>query len=192
MQAFAQLLIDRPNTVVVLVDGADPAHARRRHDQGADERRPGARTARPAEPRPGADSRPFRCAGRRGSGLRADDRRGRHPQVCRGVGLPVSVPSRMDDLGDDRSRGGRRRRSVLDRRRQFSRDLPDADRSRRALQRPGLRVHQDIVLSSSMLAAATATSSSSRPRRGGVRRRRHGDSTERRIIFSPEIPGRRI
>jgi molybdopterin-dependent oxidoreductase alpha subunit len=76
----------------------------------------------------------------------------------------------------------------------FLETLPDADTCRRALQRPGLRIHQDIVLSSSMLVdssegdvlllpAATRYESEG----GGTE-----TSTERRIIFSPEIPGRRI
>jgi molybdopterin-dependent oxidoreductase alpha subunit len=75
----------------------------------------------------------------------------------------------------------------------FLETLPDADRSRRALTRPALRIHQDIVLSSSMLVesdgdvvllpATTRYESVG----GGTE-----TSTERRIIFSPEIPGRRI
>ena len=66
-------------------------------------------------------------------------------------------------------------------------------RSLEALRRPRLRVHQDIVLSSAMLApgdgdvlllpAATRYESPG----GGTE-----TSTERRIIFSPEIPGRRV
>lgn len=65
--------------------------------------------------------------------------------------------------------------------------------TRDALRRPRLRVHQDIVLSSAMLAdsdgdvlilpAATRYESPG----GGTE-----TSTERRIIFSPEIPGRRV
>jgi molybdopterin-dependent oxidoreductase alpha subunit len=74
----------------------------------------------------------------------------------------------------------------------FLETLPDRERSRRALERPRLRVHQDIVLSSSMLVdggdvvllpATTRYESEG----GGTE-----TSTERRIIFSPEIPGRRI
>src|SRR3954462_133869 len=75
----------------------------------------------------------------------------------------------------------------------FLETVPDADRSRRALTRPRLRVHQDIVLSSSMLVdgdgdvlllpAATRYESPG----GGTE-----TTTERRIVFSPEIPGRRI
>ena len=75
----------------------------------------------------------------------------------------------------------------------FLETLPDAERSRSALERPRLRVHHDIVLSSSMLVegdgdvlilpATTRYESEG----GGTE-----TSTERRIIFSPEIPGRRI
>jgi len=75
----------------------------------------------------------------------------------------------------------------------FLETLPDEVRSRRALARPRLRVHQDIVLSSSMLADGAgdvlllpATTRYESPG-GGTE-----TSTERRVIFSPEIPGRRI
>ena len=75
----------------------------------------------------------------------------------------------------------------------FLETLPDEDRSRRALRLPRLRVHQDIVVSSGMLADSDgdvillpATTRYESPG-GGTE-----TSTERRIIFSPEIPGRRI
>jgi molybdopterin-dependent oxidoreductase alpha subunit len=71
--------------------------------------------------------------------------------------------------------------------------LADESHSRTALARPSLRIHQDIVLSSAMLVdpadtvivlpAATRYESPG----GGTE-----TSTERRIIYSPEIPGRRI
>jgi molybdopterin-dependent oxidoreductase alpha subunit len=71
--------------------------------------------------------------------------------------------------------------------------LPDRPRSARALARPALRVHHDIVLSSSMLVDGEgdvlilpATTRYESPG-GGTE-----TSTERRIIFSPEVPGRRI
>jgi predicted molibdopterin-dependent oxidoreductase YjgC len=75
----------------------------------------------------------------------------------------------------------------------FLETLPGEARSRRALARPSLRIHHDIVVSSSMLVesegdvvllpAVTRYESEG----GGTE-----TSTERRIIFSPEIPGRRI
>jgi molybdopterin-dependent oxidoreductase alpha subunit len=75
----------------------------------------------------------------------------------------------------------------------FLETLPDVERSRRALVRPRLRVHHDIILSPSMLVesdgdvlllpAATRYEAEG----GGTE-----TSTERRIIFSPEIPGRRL
>ncbi len=71
--------------------------------------------------------------------------------------------------------------------------VPDAARSRRALERPGLRIHLDIVLSPSMLVEPSDTvlllpAATRYETPGGVTE----TSTERRIIFSPEIPGRRI
>jgi molybdopterin-dependent oxidoreductase alpha subunit len=75
----------------------------------------------------------------------------------------------------------------------FLETLPDQARSRLALARPKLRVHHDILASSSMLAESDgdvlilpATTRYETPG-GGTE-----TSTERRIIFSPEIPGRRI
>jgi len=75
----------------------------------------------------------------------------------------------------------------------FLETLGDESRSRRALARPRLRIHQDIVFSSSMLVEGEgdvlllpATTRYEAPG-GGTE-----TSTERRIIFSPEIPGRRI
>ena len=75
----------------------------------------------------------------------------------------------------------------------FLETLPDEARSRAALKRPRLRIHQDIVVSSSMLAESDgdvlllpATTRYESPGGGSE------TSTERRVIFSPEIPGRRI
>jgi molybdopterin-dependent oxidoreductase alpha subunit len=71
--------------------------------------------------------------------------------------------------------------------------LPDPAYSREALLRVPLRVHQDIVLSPQMLVEPAdtvvllpATTRYEQPG-GGTE-----TSTERRILFSPEIPGRRI
>jgi molybdopterin-dependent oxidoreductase alpha subunit len=75
----------------------------------------------------------------------------------------------------------------------FLETLGDEARSREALGRPRLRIHQDIVCSSSMLVDGRgdvlllpATTRYESPGGGSE------TSTERRIIFSPEIPGRRI
>lgn len=71
--------------------------------------------------------------------------------------------------------------------------LPDPDYCREALERVPLRVHQDIVLAHQMFVEPAdtvvllpATTRYEQPG-GGTE-----TSTERRIIFSPEIPGRRI
>lgn len=75
----------------------------------------------------------------------------------------------------------------------FLETVGDTALSLRALARPRLRIHQDIVLTSSMLAPSDgdvlilpATTRYESPG-GGTE-----TSTERRVIFSPEIAGRRI
>ena len=75
----------------------------------------------------------------------------------------------------------------------FLETLPDRETSRAALRNPRLRVHQDIIVSSAMLSDCSgdvivlpATTRYESPG-GGTE-----TSTERRIIFSPEVPGRRI
>lgn len=75
----------------------------------------------------------------------------------------------------------------------FLETLPDPAATAQALERVGTRIHQDVVLSSMMLLepkdtvvlfpATTRYESAG----GGTE-----TSTERRIIFSPEIPGRRV
>lgn len=65
--------------------------------------------------------------------------------------------------------------------------------TREALRRPRLRIHQDVVLTSAMLVEPSDTvlllpAATRYETPGGVTE----TSTERRIIFSPEIPGRRI
>lgn len=75
----------------------------------------------------------------------------------------------------------------------FLETLPHEARSRAALSKPRLRIQQDIVLSSSMLVEPSDTvllfpAATRYETPGGVTE----TSTERRIIFSPEIPGRRI
>ncbi|MBF6596374.1 MAG: formate dehydrogenase, partial [Thermaceae bacterium] len=74
----------------------------------------------------------------------------------------------------------------------FLETLPDPDQARLALSKVPLRVHQDILLSSQMFVEGQevillpATTRYEVP--GGVSQ----TSTERRVIFSPEIPGPRI
>ena len=75
----------------------------------------------------------------------------------------------------------------------FVETLPEPARVREALERVPLRVHQDIVLSATMLVDPAdevlllpATTRYEQPG-GGTE-----TTTERRIVFSPEIPGRRI
>jgi molybdopterin-dependent oxidoreductase alpha subunit len=71
--------------------------------------------------------------------------------------------------------------------------LPDPPYVREALQRVPLRVHMDIVVSSQMLldpadVVVLLPAATRYETPGGVTE----TSTERRVIFSPEIPGRRI
>jgi molybdopterin-dependent oxidoreductase alpha subunit len=75
----------------------------------------------------------------------------------------------------------------------FLETLPDPAFVQRALERTPVRIHQDVVVTSMMLADSPdtvilfpATTRYESPG-GGTE-----TSTERRIIFSPEIPGRRI
>jgi len=73
------------------------------------------------------------------------------------------------------------------------RTMPDPAHARRALENVGLRVHQDIVLNESTLLDAREAvivlpgETRYEQRSGGT-----STSTERRIRFSPEIPGPRI
>jgi molybdopterin-dependent oxidoreductase alpha subunit len=74
----------------------------------------------------------------------------------------------------------------------FLETLPEPERVRRALSRIGLRIHQDIVVSSTMMEdpADLVVLLPSRTRyeqRGGGTE----TNTERRVIYSPEIPGPR-
>lgn len=75
----------------------------------------------------------------------------------------------------------------------FLETLPDPSRSRRALERAPVRIHQDVLLSGQMLVPPGDTvilfpSTTRYESPGGGTE----TSTERRIIFSPEIPGRRV
>jgi molybdopterin-dependent oxidoreductase alpha subunit len=82
----------------------------------------------------------------------------------------------------------------------FLETLPEPRFVRQALERVPLRVHQDIVLTPQMLLAPPAGADGAPgavvllPARTRYEQRGGGTetSTERRIYFSPEIPGRRI
>src|SRR4029079_2031817 len=71
--------------------------------------------------------------------------------------------------------------------------LPEPDYVRRSVERLPFRVHQDIVLSPQMMIEPSDTvillpAKTRYEQAGGGTE----TSTERRILFSPEIPGRRI
>jgi len=71
--------------------------------------------------------------------------------------------------------------------------MPDPDFTRTAMAKVGLRVHMDIVMSSQMLVDGSDTvlllpAATRYETPGGVTE----TSTERRVIFNPEIPGPRI
>jgi len=75
----------------------------------------------------------------------------------------------------------------------FLETLPEPDFVRSAIERVSFRIHQDIVLSPQMFVEAADTvlllpAATRYEQRGGGTE----TSTERRILFSPEIPGRRI
>jgi molybdopterin-dependent oxidoreductase alpha subunit len=74
----------------------------------------------------------------------------------------------------------------------FLETMPDPEYCRDALARVPLRVHQDLVLNTSTLVESEAVlvlpAATRYEQRGGGT----STSTERRIRFSPEIPGRRI
>src|SRR2546428_647775 len=75
----------------------------------------------------------------------------------------------------------------------FLETLPEPDYVRAALGRIPLRIHQDLVLTSQMLVDPAETvllfpAQTRYEQRGGGTE----TSTERRVYFSPEIPGRRI
>ncbi|MBL8191331.1 MAG: FdhF/YdeP family oxidoreductase [Acidobacteria bacterium] len=75
----------------------------------------------------------------------------------------------------------------------FLETLPEPDFVRTAIERVPFRVHQDIVLSPQMFVEPADTllllpAATRYEQRGGGTE----TSTERRILFSPEIPGRRI
>ena len=190
--AFARLLIDRPNTVFVWSMGLT------QHVHGADTIKAlvNVGLARGLLGRPDRGLVPIRGH----SGVQGGAEVGCTPKVdaataarwANAWGFPVpDTPGwTAADIVDHSARGEIDLLWMLGG--NFLETLPDVERSTDALRRPRLRVHQDIMVSSSMLVDGTdvlllpAATRYESPG-GGTE-----TSTERRIIFSPEIPGRRI
>jgi molybdopterin-dependent oxidoreductase alpha subunit len=193
MEAFARLLMDRPDAVIVWSMGLT------QHTRGVDTIKAlvNVGLARGLPGRPSRGLVPIRGH----SGVQGGAEVGCVPKVdaataARWAGLwgfpvPTTTGWTTTEMIDHAAQGGVDLFWIVGG--NFLETLPDAARCRRALERPRLRIHQDIVLSSSMLVdgdgdvlilpATTRYESEG----GGTE-----TSTERRIIFSPEIPGRRI
>ena len=193
MEAFARLLVDRPNAILVWSMGLT------QHAHGVDTIRAlvNVGLARGLLGRPNRGLVPIRGH----SGVQGGAEVGCVPTIDRatrarwadvwGFDLPSADGWTAAEMIDQAAGGGVDVFWIVGG--NFLETLPGEARSRRALARPSLRIHQDIVLSSSMLAesegdvvllpAVTRYESEG----GGTE-----TSTERRIIFSPEIPGRRI
>ena len=193
MRAFARLLIDKPNTVFVWSMGLT------QHVHGVDTVKALINVAL-ARALPGAADRgvmPIRGH----SGVQGGAEVGCVPAVDASTAerwemlWGVPIPRRRGYTAAEMLRAAER--GDLDLfwivGGNFLETLPEAARVRRALASPLLRIHQDIVLSSSMLVEPgdtvlllPATTRYETP--GGVTE----TTTERRIVYSPEIPGRRI
>jgi molybdopterin-dependent oxidoreductase alpha subunit len=193
MQAFASLLIDRPNAVLVWSMGLT------QHAYGVDTIKAlvNVGLARGLPGRPDRGLVPIRGH----SGVQGGAEVGCLPNVDQataarfrevwGFQVPATRGWTAVEMVDASARGEVDVFWIVGG--NFLETLPDPDKCRRSLSRPRLRIHQDIVLSSSMLVegegdvlilpATTRYESVG----GGTE-----TSTERRVIFSPEIPGRRI
>src|SRR5512143_3661463 len=175
---------------------ADPARVaarpRSRDHPGPDQRRAGLGTAREAGRRTDTDPRSLRRPGRRRGRLRSRSGRGDARPLGRGLGVrAASVGGDAIEQVDAAARGDVDVFWLVGG--NFLETLPNEARSREALERPSLRIHQDIVVSSAILVDPSDTVllrpvATRYEMPGGVTE----TSTERRIIFSPEVPGRRI
>lgn len=196
MQAFARLLAERPNAVLVWSMGLT------QHAHGADTVKAlvNLGLARGLPGRPNRGFVPIRGH----SGVQGGAEVGCTPSV------PAETLTRWEALWGfpvPRAKGLTAARMVDEAAEgrvdvfwivggNFLETLPGEERAREALRRPRLRLHQDIALNTSMLVEPAhqdgavlllpATTRYESPG-GGTE-----TSTERRIIFSPEIPGRRI
>ena len=193
MQAFARLLVERPNTVVVWSMGLT------QHAHGVETIKAlmNVGLARALPGRPNRGLVPIRGH----SGVQGGAEVGCVPKVDAataarladvwGFAVPSAPGWTTAEMIDHAARGDVDLFWIVGG--NFLETLPDAARSRRALERPRLRIHQDIVVSSSMLVEGAGdvlllpATTRYESEGGGTE-----TSTERRIIFSPEIPGRRI
>ena len=193
MQAFARLLMDRPNAVIVWSMGLT------QHTHGVDTIRAlmNVGLARGLPGRPNRGLVPIRGH----SGVQGGAEVGCVPKVDAatkarwadtwGFAVPSTPGWTTSEMIDHAARGEVDLFWIVGG--NFLETLPDAEHSRCALERPGLRIHHDIVLSSSMLIGGDGdvlilpATTRYESEGGGTE-----TSTERRIIFSPEIPGRRI
>ena len=193
MRAFAQLLVDKPNTIFVWSMGLT------QHAHGVDTVRAlmNVALARGLAGRPHRGVMPIRGH----SGVQGGAEVGCTPWVDEptldrwervwGFDVPRDRGYTATEMIDAAASGALDTFWIVGG--NFLETLPRADVSRRALERPRLRIHQDLVISSSMLVDPSdtvlllpATTRYESPG-GGTE-----TTTERRIIFSPEIPGRRI
>ena len=193
IQRFARLLVDRPNTIFVWSMGLT------QHVHGVDTIRAllNVALARRLVGAPHRGLMPIRGH----SGVQGGAEVGCTPTVDAatrrrwsalwGVRVPDGPGLSADGMLAASARGGLDAFWIVGG--NFLETIADAERTRLALHRPRLRVHHDIVLSSAMLVEPSdtllvlpATTRYEAPG-GGTE-----TSTERRIIFSPEIDGRRI
>jgi molybdopterin-dependent oxidoreductase alpha subunit len=193
IRAFARLLLDRPRAVFVWAMGLT------QHAHGVDTIKAlmNVGLARGLVGRPGRGLVPIRGH----SGVQGGAEVGCVPKIDRatadrwrsvwGFPVPEAPGWSAAEMVDHAARGDLDVFWIVGG--NFLETLSDPSHSRRALERPRLRVHQDIVLSSSMLVPGAgdvvllpAVTRYESPG-GGTE-----TTTERRIIFSPEIPGRRI
>src|SRR3954454_8970232 len=151
MRDFARLLIDRPNTVIVWSMGLT------QHTHGVETIKAlmNVGLARGLPGRPNRGLVPIRGH----SGVQGGAEVGCVPKLdpaamgryeaAWGFPFPAAPGWTTSEMIDHAADGGVDLFWVVGG--NFLETLPGADRSRRALQRPRLRIHQDIVLSSSML-----------------------------------------
>ena len=199
MPRFAQMIGEREARRLRLEHGRHPARLRRGHVRAIVNLALTQGVRRPRQVRADADPRPLRRPGRRRDGRLRDrvprrhaGQRGERGQALASVGLRVPDRAGLDRAGDDRRRASRRaRRAVRARAAISSRRCPTPTTSSRRWR--GCRCASTWTSCSPVrcwsspdetvvfLPAATRYEVP-----GGVTQ----TSTERRIMFSPEIEGR--